>query len=148
MTSNIGSEYLLEGIDADGHVDATARSQVLEALHQHFRPEFLNRVDDTVIFSPLTSSVIASIVKLFLTELSARLAEQQVGLNISEAAIDWISTTGYDPVYGARLLKRFIQTHLETPIARLLIAGDAEPGTQINVDTEAGALKFQITRVR
>jgi len=148
MTSNIGSEYLLEGIDADGHVDATARSQVLEALHQHFRPEFLNRVDDTVIFSPLTSSVIASIVKLFLAELSTRLAEQQVGLNISSAAIDWISSTGYDPVYGARPLKRFIQTHLETPVARLLIAGDAEPGSQINVDTEAGALKFQITRVR
>jgi len=144
MTSNIGSEYLLDGIDADGQVDAPARAQVLAALHQHFRPEFLNRVDDTVIFSPLSSAVIGSIVKLFLAELEMRLAEQQVGLEVSDAAIHDIATRGYDPVYGARPLKRFIQMHLETQVARLLIAGDAQPGMQIRVDAEAGELTFEV----
>jgi len=140
MTSNIGSQYLLDGIDAQGRVDPAARQQVLAALRQHFRPEFLNRVDDTVIFSPLTQSVVASVVRLFLDELTQRLTEQEVGLDISDAAIDWISRTAYDPVYGARPLKRFIQEHLETPVARLLIAGDVLPGGSIIVDMEGDKL--------
>ncbi|MDQ6960486.1 MAG: AAA family ATPase, partial [Mariprofundaceae bacterium] len=90
MTSNIGSEFLLDGIDAEGHVDANARTQVLTALKQHFRPEFLNRVDDTVVFNPLTQAVIADVVKLFLSELQQRLAEQQVVLDISDAAVGWL----------------------------------------------------------
>ncbi len=134
MTSNIGSEFLLDGIDTEGHIDASAREQVLAALKQHFRPEFLNRVDDTVIFSPLTRSVIADVVKLFLTELKQRLAEQEVVLGLSDAAIDWLGREGYDPVYGARPLKRFIQTHLETPVARLLIAGSVQGGGRIIAD--------------
>jgi len=136
MTSNIGSEFLLEGIDADGHVDAAARAQVLAALKQHFRPEFLNRVDDTVIFSPLTQSVIADVVKLFLVELEQRLGEQQVRLEITDAAIDWIGRSGYDPVFGARPLKRFIQEYLETPVARLLISGEVQAGGCIVTDVE------------
>ncbi|MDQ6997035.1 MAG: AAA family ATPase, partial [Mariprofundus sp.] len=140
MTSNIGSEFLLDGIDAEGHVDANARTQVLTALKQHFRPEFLNRVDDTVVFNPLTQAVIADVVKLFLGELQQRLAEQQVVLDISDAAVGWLGREGYDPVYGARPLKRFIQEHLETPIARLLIAGSVQSGSRIKVDMQDGEL--------
>ncbi len=140
MTSNIGSQYLLDGIDDQGGIDAAAREQVMLALRQHFRPEFLNRVDDTVIFSPLTHTVVAGIVHLFLSELKQRLAEQQVRLEISDAAVAWISSNGYDPVYGARPLKRFIQEHLETPLARLLIAGDVQPGGVMHADVEHDAL--------
>ena len=138
MTSNIGSEFLLDGIDAEGHVDAAARVQVLTALKQHFRPEFLNRVDDTVVFSPLTQSVIADVVKLFLAELEHRLGEQQIRLDIKDSAIDWIGRSGYDPVFGARPLKRFIQEHLETPVARLLISGEVQAGGCIVADLEDG----------
>ncbi|MDQ6982521.1 MAG: ATP-dependent chaperone ClpB [Mariprofundus sp.] len=138
MTSNIGSEFLLDGIDFEGHIDASARAQVLAALKQHFRPEFLNRVDDTVIFSPLTQSVIADVVKLFLAELEQRLGEQQVRLDIKDWAIDWIGRSGYDPVFGARPLKRFIQEHLETPVARLLISGEVQAGGYIVADIEGG----------
>ncbi|MFQ5345125.1 MAG: ATP-dependent chaperone ClpB [Mariprofundus sp.] len=140
MTSNIGSDLMLDGIDADGHISEDARKQVLAVLRQHFRPEFLNRVDDTVMFSPLTQSVIADVVKLFLAELEQRLGEQQVKLDIRNAAIEWIGRTGYDPVYGARPLKRFIQEHLETPVARLLISGEVHGGGNIVVDIEDGEL--------
>ncbi len=140
MTSNIGSEFLLDGIDAEGHIDVAARTQVQAALKQHFRPEFLNRVDDTVIFSPLSRSVIADVVKLFLNELKQRLLEQQVTLNMTGAAVDWLGLEGYDPVYGARPLKRFIQEHLETPVARLLIAGRVQGGGKIFVDMQGDAL--------
>jgi len=140
MTSNIGSEFLLDGIDAEGHVDSTARIQVLEALKQHFRPEFLNRVDDTVVFNPLTQAVIADVVKLFLGELQQRLAEQQVVLDVSDTAVGWLGREGYDPVYGARPLKRFIQERLETPIARLLIAGSVQSGGRIKADMQGGQL--------
>ncbi len=138
MTSNIGSEFMLNGIDTEGRVDAAARMQVLAALKQHFRPEFLNRIDDTVIFSPLTRSVIADVVKLFLAELEQRLGEQQVRLDIKDLAIDWIGRSGYDPVFGARPLKRFIQEHLETPVARLLISGDVQAGGRVVADIEDG----------
>jgi len=134
MTSNIGSEFLLNGIDAEGRVNAAAREQVVMALQQHFRPEFLNRVDDTVIFSPLSRPVIAEVVKLFLNDLKQRLAEQEVTLEITDAAVDWLGREGYDPVYGARPLKRFIQEHLETPVARLLIAGTVHGGGRIVAD--------------
>jgi len=140
MTSNIGSEFLLDGIDAEGHVDTAAGEQVLTALKQHFRPEFLNRVDDTVVFSPLSRSVIAEVVKLFLNELKQRLAEQQVILDMTDAAVDWLAREGYDPVYGARPLKRFIQSHLETPVARLLIAGSVHGGGRIIADIRNNAL--------
>ncbi|MFQ5518364.1 MAG: ATP-dependent chaperone ClpB [Mariprofundus sp.] len=132
MTSNIGSEFLLEGIDAHGRESETAHAQVMAALKQHFRPEFINRVDDTVLFRPLTESVTSGIVKLFLEELEARLGEQQVGLDISDEAVSWLAREGYDPVFGARPLKRFIQDHLETPLARLLIAGEVQPGETVN----------------
>jgi ATP-dependent Clp protease ATP-binding subunit ClpB len=143
MTSNIGSEYLLEGIDAHGQISTSSREQVMMALRQHFRPEFLNRVDDTVLFRPLSEVDIVEIVKLFLAELRGRLEKQQVGLEITDAARSWIASEGYDPVFGARPLKRFIQQHVESPVARLLIAGDAMPGGKVIVDVENKQLSIR-----
>ncbi|OIO69943.1 MAG: ATP-dependent chaperone ClpB [Zetaproteobacteria bacterium CG1_02_53_45] len=140
MTSNIGSGFLLEGIDAAGVASESSRQQVMAALRQHFRPEFLNRVDDTVLFKPLTEAVIVEVVELFLSELRARLAEQQIGLELTAAAKAWLASNGYDPVYGARPLKRFIQHHLETPLARLLIGGGVLPGESVSVDVADEAL--------
>ena len=136
MTSNIGSEFLLDGINQDGVIDEPARQQVMMALREHFRPEFLNRVDDTVLFKPLNQSDFIEVVDLFLAELRQRLAEQQVGLSLSVAAKQWLAVSAYDPVYGARPLKRFIQQHLETPVARMLIAGDVLPEQSIQVDMQ------------
>jgi len=140
MTSNIGSEYLLTGIDAEGHITEDARQLVQQALHGHFRPEFLNRLDDTVMFKPLSEQVVATIAGLFLGELTKRLAAQQVTLAVSGAASLWLAREGYDPVYGARPLKRFIQQQVETPIARLLISAQAMPGSTITVDVADNAL--------
>jgi len=146
MTSNIGSEFLLEGIDAAGVASESSRQQVMAALRQHFRPEFLNRVDDTVLFKPLTEAVIVEVVELFLSELRARLAEQQIGLELTAAAKAWLASNGYDPVYGARPLKRFIQHHLETPLARLLIGGGVLPGESVSVDVEDDALHLKAVK--
>jgi ATP-dependent Clp protease ATP-binding subunit ClpB len=143
MTSNIGSEYLLEGIDAGGHISDEARTQVTQALRHHFRPEFLNRVDDTVLFKPLSTTEIARIVELFLEELRLRLAEQQISLQTTQAAREWLGQQGYDPVFGARPLKRFIQHEVETPVARHLIAGQIEPGQTVVVDHRDGALDIR-----
>jgi len=140
MTSNIGSEFLLEGIDAHGRISEPCRDQVMAALHQHFRPEFLNRVDDTVLFRPLSEADIIKIVDLFLAELHGRLEKQQVQLEITAAARSWFASEGYDSVFGARPLKRFIQQHVESPLARLLIAGDAMPGGRVVIDIEDGQL--------
>ncbi len=141
MTSNIGSEYMLDGIDDEGEVDDAVSAHVISALREHFRPEFLNRLDDTVLFKPLTQAVVANIVKLFLAELIQRLSEQQVLLEISDAAVQWLGQKGYDPVFGARPLKRFIQEQLETPIARLLIADQA--GDSIHVEMNHDLLTVQ-----
>jgi len=140
MTSNIGSDYLLTGIDAHGNISEYARNQVMIALHEHFRPEFLNRLDDTVLFKPLSEQDVAVIASLLITELKQRLMDQQVNLDLSDAAALWLAREGYDSVFGARPLKRFIQQQVETPIARLLIAGDAMPGSTIHVDTDGDTL--------
>jgi len=141
MTSNIGSEYMLEAIDSEGGLDEQMSAQIISQLSQHFRPEFLNRVDDTVLFKPLTSAVVGSIVELFLDELKQRLAEQQISLNVSDDAVQWIAEQAYDPVFGARPLKRFIQEQLETPLARLLIADKA--GGKVVVDLDGEQLSVQ-----
>jgi len=123
MTSNIGSDMLLKGIDASGKIDETARNGVLAELSGNFRPEFLNRLDDVVLFSPLTQGEITQIVDLLVAGVGARLSEQGIGLVITDAARSLIGREGYDPVFGARPLKRFIQQRLETPIARVLLSG-------------------------
>ncbi|MDQ7010981.1 MAG: ATP-dependent chaperone ClpB [Mariprofundaceae bacterium] len=140
MTSNIGSQLLQDGIDDTGHITETARQQVMEALRTHFRPEFLNRIDETVLFRPLRPDEIARIVDLLLVELRQRLAGKGLSLEVSEAARDLIAREGYDPVFGARPLKRFIQQQVETPIARTLIGGDYAQGDTVRVDVRDGRL--------
>ncbi len=135
MTSNIGSDALLSGIDTEGRISEAARDEVMHSLKAHFRPEFLNRLDDVVLFSPLTQDEITQIVNLLIAEVSRRLAEQSVTLVLTDAAKALIAREGYDPVFGARPLKRFIQKEVETPIARALLSGAGESRT-LTVDVK------------
>jgi ATP-dependent Clp protease ATP-binding subunit ClpB len=137
MTSNIGSQYLIEGVTAEGQLKPEARDLVLAELRSHFRPEFLNRVDDTVLFTPLVLEQIAEIVDLMLTELRIRLAERRIDLEVSDAARAFIAREGYDPVYGARPLRRFIAREVETRVARALVAGEVVEGSTIEVDLDS-----------
>ncbi|HEY1619709.1 MAG TPA: ATP-dependent chaperone ClpB [Streptosporangiaceae bacterium] len=134
MTSNIGSEYLLEDATADGEIKPDARDRVMATMRAHFRPEFLNRLDDIVLFKPLTEAEIERIVELMFADLRDRLAERQMTLEISAEARRYIAAQGFDPVYGARPLRRFIAREVETRIGRALLAGDARDGTVIRVD--------------
>ena len=141
MTSNIGSQALLDGI-VGGIISLSAREEVMQALREHFRPEFLNRVDDIVFFKPLTEEEVKEIVKILLGHLSERLAERQIELNFTDEALSFIAESGYDPVYGARPLKRYITHNVETKLARALIAGGIREKAKINVDVKAGELIF------
>jgi ATP-dependent Clp protease ATP-binding subunit ClpB len=140
MTSNIGSMYLLEGVTPDGELKPEARAQVLGELRSQFRPEFLNRVDDVVLFKPLTLPEIERIVELLLNELRGRLAERRITLEVSEEALRLIAREGFDPVYGARPLRRFISHEVETRVARALISGSVLDGATVRVDAEEGEL--------
>jgi ATP-dependent Clp protease ATP-binding subunit ClpB len=143
MTSNIGATTLLEGI-ADGEIQETARKSVMEDLRASFRPEFLNRVDDVVLFKPLRKEEIRGIVHLLLKGLSARLTDRQISLSFSDEAVDFIADGGYDPVYGARPLKRYIVRNVETRLARSLIGGGVVDGATVKVTVEDGALVFHV----
>ncbi|MGG0410520.1 ATP-dependent chaperone ClpB [Peribacillus simplex] len=134
MTSNIGSHFLLQSNRVDGGIEEEIKDQVYKELRGHFRPEFLNRVDDIVLFKPLTKQEIVEIVDKMVHQLQVRLTEQNIILNVTEAAKEFIADQGYDPVYGARPLKRFIQKHLETKIARQIIAGTVELKEGITID--------------
>lgn len=134
MTSNIGSHFLLQSNRVDGGIEEEIKDQVFKELRGHFRPEFLNRVDDIVLFKPLTKQEIVEIVDKMVHQLQVRLNEQNIVLNVTEAAKEFIADQGYDPVYGARPLKRFIQKHLETKIARKIIAGTVELKEGITID--------------
>jgi ATP-dependent Clp protease ATP-binding subunit ClpB len=140
MTSNIGSQYLLDGVTPDGQLKPEARDLVLGELRARFRPEFLNRVDDTVLFTPLTPREIEDIVELMLAELRARLAESNLTLEVTEEARRFIAREGYDPVYGARPLRRFIARHVETAVARALLRDGVIDGSTIRVDVEGDQL--------
>jgi ATP-dependent Clp protease ATP-binding subunit ClpB len=136
MTSNIGSHYLLEGISNSGELKEEAKNQVMTELRRHFRPEFLNRVDDIVLFKPLTLEEVVQIVGLLVNDLSRRLEARNINIEIADEARNFIAKTGYDPVYGARPLRRYLQRELETRIGRSLIAGDVPEGTTLRVDLE------------
>ncbi len=138
MTSNVGSPTLLEGIDESGHIREDARKSVMDELRRSFRPEFLNRVDDVVLFKPLTADETGLIVDLQLTELKSRLAGQRLELQVSAAARDLIAREGYSTVYGARPLKRLIQQKIETPVSRLIIGGEVKEGGAIKVEAKKG----------
>ena len=137
MTSNLGSEDILEGINASGELDEAARSRVTQLLRRTFKPEFLNRIDDTVMFTPLGREQVKDIAKLLLTHLQSRLAERQVSLTLTDEAMDLLLEQGYDPAYGARPMKRLIQSKLETLCARAMIAGTVHDG-KITIDARDG----------
>ncbi len=139
MTSNLGSDLLLEGVH-NGVIPPEVRDKVMNLLKSKFRPEFLNRVDDIVLFSPLDKKQIHAIVKLLLNDLEKRLAERQIKLVVSEDALDFITEHGYDPVFGARPLKRYISHNVETMVARYLIANSIVEGTVLSIDVENGHL--------
>ena len=140
MTSNIGSQYLLDGIQDDGTISEQARSLVQQDLRAHFRPEFLNRLDEIIFFKPLTKENIGSIVELQINDLNRRLADQRLTIVLSQEARDFIIESGYDPVYGARPLKRYIQKNVETLSARLILGGGVHEGDTIRIDVRDGAL--------
>ncbi|KZE98056.1 MULTISPECIES: ATP-dependent chaperone ClpB [unclassified Rhodococcus (in: high G+C Gram-positive bacteria)] len=140
MTSNIGSQHLLEGVTPDGEIEPNARERVLAELRGHFRPEFLNRVDDIVLFTPLTLPQIEHIVGLQLTDLRNRLSERRIDLDITPDARRLVAERGFDPVYGARPLRRYIAHEVETKIGRALLRGDIEPGGTITVTVVDGEL--------
>jgi ATP-dependent Clp protease ATP-binding subunit ClpB len=144
MTSNIGSHYLLEGVTATGEISEDARAAVSREMRAHFRPEFLNRVDDIVVFKPLTLGEIEQIVELLTEELRRRLADRNVRLELSPEAVTLAAREGFDPVFGARPLKRFLQRELETRIGRAIIAGEVVDGSLVRVAVEGGAFSVAI----
>ena len=136
LTSTLGSSYLLDGIDANGEITADARAAVEALLKQSFRPEFLNRLDEIVFYKPLTKDNITHIIDLIMKDLNGRLADKQLKCELTERAKNYIIETGYDPAFGARPLKRLVQRHVETLLARKIIADEVEPGTTLTVDVD------------
>lgn len=144
MTSNIGSSYLLEGIDAEGNIRPEAQEMVMNDLRNHFRPEFLNRLDETILFKPLTKSNITSIIDLLLNELNERLAERELKIELTADAKTFIADHGFDPVYGARPLKRYMQKYVETLAARLILGGDLSTGETVVIDVDGDKLAARV----
>ena len=143
LTSNLGSQYLLEGIGGDGSITAEAKEQVEALLRRTFRPEFLNRLDETVFYKPLTKANITQIIDLQIADLNARLADKQLSCHVSDGAKTFIIEAAYDPQYGARPLRRYVQHTVETLIARKILKGDVLPGTTLEVTVENGELVVQ-----
>jgi ATP-dependent Clp protease ATP-binding subunit ClpB len=148
MTSNIGSQYLLEGISPSGEISEQARSAVMREMRLHFRPEFLNRIDDVVLFKTLTLEEIKQIVDLLMGELRQRLADRNIQIELSASARELIARQGFDPVYGARPLRRFLQHELETRIGRALVGGDVRDGATVRVEMANGELEVTITNAQ
>ena len=148
MTSNIGSTYLLEGIEDNGEIKQEARDMVEKDLRAHFRPEFLNRLDEIIMFKPLTKENIGGIVDLLMADLNKRLKDQELSIELTKDAKDYIIEGGYDPVYGARPLKRFVQKNVETLTARLILSGDVRADDRIIIDLENGQLTAHAVSVQ
>jgi len=147
MTSNIGSQHILDyqlrsAVDGDAAYPQM-KEQVLESLRQHFRPEFLNRIDETVVFHALSAAQLKHIVDLQLDYLNSRLEDRKIVLTPTDAAADWLSRTGYDPVYGARPLKRLIQREIENPLSLKLLQGEFGDGDRILIDANDEGLTFK-----
>lgn len=140
MTSNIGSDSLLDGIDESGSISAEAEKNVMGSLKAHFRPEFINRLDEIIMFKPLDKYAIGNIVELLLADLNRRVSDKEIRIALSDAAKDHIVAAGYDPVYGARPLKRYMQKNIETLVARCILAGNVSKGATITVDVRSGEL--------
>ena len=140
LTSNLGSQYLLDGIDENGNISEEAREGVMNELRRSFRPEFLNRLDETIFFRPLTKDNLKGIIDIMLDSLKKRLADKSLGLEVTDAAKELIIDRGFDPVYGARPLRRYLQSSLETLVARKILSGDLDADSTITVDVENGEL--------
>ena len=138
LTSNLGSQFLLDGIGTDGEISQEARDQVNELLKRSFRPEFLNRLDEIVFYKPLTRENITHIIDLMVTDLNRRLEDKQLTVELTPAAKDHIIEAAYDPIYGARPLRRYLQHTVETLIGREIIADEVSPGTALTVDCRNG----------
>ncbi|MDV8934287.1 MAG: AAA family ATPase, partial [Carnobacterium sp.] len=143
MTSNIGSNLLLEGTDAEGHIEPAVEDEVMSLLKGSFKPEFLNRIDDTVLFTPLSLENVKGIIVKMTKTLSQRLVDQEILLEVSEEAQTWIAENAYDPIYGARPLKRFLTKEVETPLAKEIIAGRVLPKTKVIVSLLDNHLVFE-----
>ena len=146
LTSNIGSQYLLDGIDEDGNIRPEAENAVMHDLRAHFRPEFLNRLDETVLFKPLTKNNIGGIVNLLIADVNKRLADKELSIALSDSAKQFIVDNGYDPVYGARPLKRYLQKNVETLAAKLILSDGVRTGDTILIDLVDGRLTAIATR--
>jgi ATP-dependent Clp protease ATP-binding subunit ClpB len=143
MTSNIGSSFLLDGIDENGDIRPEAEAQVMNDLRNHFRPEFLNRLDETILFKPLTKDNIGHIVDLQMADLNRRLADKELSIELTEEAKEYVVENGYDPVYGARPLKRYLQKYVETMAARHILSGQVQAGSVMIVDRDAEGLTIR-----
>ena len=146
LTSNIGSQYLLDGIDENGDIKPEAKAEVMNDLRSHFRPEFLNRLDETILFKPLTKNNIGSIIDLLVADINKRLADKELVVALSESAKQFIVDNGYDPVYGARPLKRYLQKNVETLAARLILSDGVHTGDTIRIDVVDGKLNASAER--
>ena len=144
MTSNIGSSYLLDGIDESGDIQPESEKMVMNELRAHFRPEFLNRLDETIMFKPLTKKDVGQIIDLLVKDVNKRLVEREVSIELTDAAKDFVVEGGYEPMYGARPLKRYLQKHVETLAARLILAGNVGRCDVIVIDVVDGALNAQV----
>lgn len=144
MTSNIGSQFLLDGVTESGEIEDSAKKQVTNSLHAHFKPEILNRMDDIVLFKPLSVKDMSYIVDHIITNLNIRLTDQHIKINVDQDVKEWIAKEAYEPQFGARPLKRFVQRQIETPLARLMIGKELKEGTQVNVHLENDEVKFEV----
>ena len=144
MTSNIGSSYLLDGIDANGEISSEAEKMVMNELRAHFRPEFLNRLDETIMFKPLSKADVGQIIDLLVRDVNKRLVEREVSIELTDVAKEFVVEGGYEPMYGARPLKRYLQKHVETLAARLLLEGNVGRGDVIVIDVVDGHLSARV----
>ncbi len=145
MTSNIGAMHLLDGIDENGEIKEEARDAVMSELRSHFKPEFLNRLDETILFHPLSKENIAGIMKLLLKQLNDRLDDRDLEVQLSDAAVEFITDNGYEPVYGARPLKRYMSKHVETLVAKMILSGEISEGDTILIDVEGEGEEATLT---
>ena len=144
MTSNIGSQYLLEGIDENGNIKADAETMVMNDLRSHFRPEFLNRLDEIIMFKPLTKDNIGGIIELMLADVNKRLEDKELSIHLTDAAKSYVIEHGYEPAYGARPLKRYLTKHVDTLAARMILSGEVYPQDTIVIDEQGGELSASV----
>jgi ATP-dependent Clp protease ATP-binding subunit ClpB len=142
MTSNIGSAYLTEHIREDGTIDESVKDEVIREMKQHFRPEFINRIDDTIVFSPLTEAQIEKIIDLSMADIQKRLEDRNITIRLTDESKKLIAKEAYSPMYGARPVKRYLQKHIETGLAARIIAGEIMDGQEVVVDAKNGTQQF------